>query len=96
MIVNVYIDGFNLYHAIDKLKDNRLKWLDLKKLANTLIRQGESLGDVSFFTAVVTWDKGKENRHREYLAAARRFWSSVPLLSRSVRFSTPHGQCLAA
>ena len=27
--VSVYIDGFNLYHAIDALNENHLKWLDL-------------------------------------------------------------------
>ena len=30
--VAVYVDGFNLYHAIDELRDNQLKWLDLWQL----------------------------------------------------------------
>lgn len=28
--VIVYIDGFNLYHAIDRLNEPSLKWLDLR------------------------------------------------------------------
>lgn len=69
--VNVYIDGFNLYHAIDQLGDARLKWLDHMKLARTLLRAGEHVGRVYFFTAVVTWDRGKQQRHTTYLRALR-------------------------
>jgi hypothetical protein len=31
--VIVYIDGFNLYHAIDDLRKPWLKWLDLQAMA---------------------------------------------------------------
>lgn len=69
--VNVYIDGFNLYHALDRIGDNRLKWLDHSKLAKTLLRDGEALGEIYFFTAVVTWDTAKQQRHTAYLKALR-------------------------
>jgi len=29
----VYIDGFNLYHALDDLRENHLKWVDLWALS---------------------------------------------------------------
>jgi hypothetical protein len=32
----VYVDGFNLFHAIDDLKENHLKWLDLMALSKHL------------------------------------------------------------
>jgi hypothetical protein len=35
--VNVYIDGFNLYHSILLLKDNKYKWLNLKKISKNYI-----------------------------------------------------------
>jgi hypothetical protein len=35
--VCVYIDGFNLYHALLKFGDNRVKWLDLNALSHRLI-----------------------------------------------------------
>ena len=35
--VAVYVDGFNLYHALDDLAENHLKWLDLWSLSETLI-----------------------------------------------------------
>ena len=34
LITNVYIDGFNLYYRA--LKDNPFRWLDLRRLAETL------------------------------------------------------------
>jgi hypothetical protein len=35
--VNVYVDGFNLYHAIDGLGDQRLKWISLRTLAFSFV-----------------------------------------------------------
>lgn len=67
--VNVYVDGFNLYHAIADLDVPALKWLDLIKLGRGLLRPGECLGQVHLFTAIVSWDAGKAQRHRAYLAA---------------------------
>jgi hypothetical protein len=36
--LSVYIDGFNLYHALLKFKDERVKWLDLRALSQRIIR----------------------------------------------------------
>jgi uncharacterized LabA/DUF88 family protein len=68
-IASFHIDGFNLYHAIDALNDNRLKWLDLLSLANSYLRPDDQLGRVVFFTAINTWDSNKRRRHVEYLRA---------------------------
>lgn len=65
----VYIDGFNLYHAIVDLGDSRLKWLNFRVLANSLKRGTEELADVYFFTAVLPWDKAKQARHQNFMAA---------------------------
>lgn len=67
--VCVYIDGFNLYHAIAEENDPRLKWLNFRSLAKSLVRNGEELEDVYFFTAVLTWDHQKQLRHRNFMAA---------------------------
>jgi len=37
--VSVYVDGFNLYHAIDDLKNNTLKWLNLALLGQNLLQK---------------------------------------------------------
>ena len=39
MITNFYIDGFNLYYRA--LKDTRLRWLDLRRLAEALFPDDE-------------------------------------------------------
>ena len=51
-VVRVYIDGFNLYHAIEKTERIELKWLNLWNLSRGLLRPGEDLDEVHFFTAV--------------------------------------------
>ena len=48
MITNVYIDGFNIYYRA--LKDTPLRWLDLRKLAETLFPQ-DTIHRVCYFTA---------------------------------------------
>ena len=69
MRVACYIDGFNLYHAIDALDDDSLKWSDLYSLANSYLRDGDELDKVRFFTALNTWDAAKRARHVNYVNA---------------------------
>ena len=64
-----YIDGFNLYHAIDALKQPHLKWLDLWALSASLAREGEALVGVYYFSAYPTWKPESEQRHRVYVRA---------------------------
>lgn len=68
----LYIDGFNLYHAIDDLNQNHLKWLDMQALGNLLIpSKTEVLSRVVWCTAVRTDDPPKMLRHREYIRALK-------------------------
>lgn len=69
--VRVYIDGFNLYHAIVALDDQKLKWLNFWRLAETFLRPGEKLDKVDLFTAVLTWHPEKQKRHVNFLRACR-------------------------
>ncbi len=64
-----YLDGFNLYHAIDQLGDPLLKWVDLRSLAASYLREGDTLDRVAFYTAYNTWDPGKRARHLGYVRA---------------------------
>lgn len=72
-----YVDGFNLYHAIARLSDNRLKWLNLYSLASSYLRDGDTLERVVFFTALNTWDAAKRARHIQYTAALESFGIEV-------------------
>jgi uncharacterized LabA/DUF88 family protein len=69
--VRVYIDGFNVYHAIDGITNPTLKWLNYKLLSKQMLREGETLDSVHFFTAVLTWNHIKQQRHKNYIAALR-------------------------
>lgn len=69
--VSVYIDGFNLYHAVDALSEDHLKWLDLRKLSKTLVRSGEVVTCVKYFSAYATWREDSYRRHQTYVAALK-------------------------
>jgi uncharacterized LabA/DUF88 family protein len=88
-IVRVYIDGFNVYHAIDKLGDARLKWLNYRQLSETLLRDGETLCGVHFFTAVWRFETAKQKRHQNYIAALE----AVGVTVHKGEFSKPDKWC---
>ncbi len=69
MRVACYIDGFNLYHAVDALGDHLLKWIDLRSLAQSYLAEDDELIRTVFFTAVNTWDQAKRQRHVNYIKA---------------------------
>jgi uncharacterized LabA/DUF88 family protein len=69
--LSVYIDGFNLYHAINELGDAKLKWLNLFSLGKSLLRDGEELAKVQYFTAIVDWNIHKRMRHTDYIKAQK-------------------------
>ena len=60
-----YIDGFNLYHAIDDLGLPHLKWVNLFALARQLVRRDESVVRVVWCTAVNNKNTSKMLRWRE-------------------------------
>ncbi len=69
--VAVYIDGFNLYHAIDDTCSSHHKWVDLFALSNSLVREGETLSAVNYFSAYATWLPAQYKRHRTYVSALK-------------------------
>lgn len=69
----VYVDGFNLYHAIERLPGKHLRWLSLLDLARVIIRRrSETLAKVICFTAIAS-HKGDatQRRHVAYISALR-------------------------
>lgn len=65
----VYIDGFNLYHALDDLREPALKWVNLWSLSEKLLRPDDSLVAVKYFTAYATWRPDSYRRNQRYVAA---------------------------
>ncbi len=48
--VTVFIDGFNLYYGLKSKGWRRYYWLDLRRLAENLLRPGQELVAVRYFT----------------------------------------------
>ena len=65
-----FIDGFNLYHAIDSLHKDHLKWLDLWSLSEAFSKSStEKIESVYYFTALATWLPDCMHRHKTYIKA---------------------------
>jgi uncharacterized LabA/DUF88 family protein len=75
-----FVDGFNLYHAlqdfrhartdVEKRKYQKYKWLCLNSLLKRYIEpQTDELVGVEYFTSYPTWDTGKKLRHSVYVSA---------------------------
>jgi len=78
-----FIDGFNIYHAIDELNQDpktrkkvasqqHLKWLNLHSLASAFVPpSSQELTEVFYFSAYATWMADPYARHRAYVAALK-------------------------
>lgn len=86
--VRAYVDGFNLYHAIDALAKPELKWINLRKLAISYLHKDDTLDDVKFFTAILTWNPEKQARHKNYIAA--QIASGVTVVESNFKKATRH------
>ena len=65
-----FIDGFNLYHSILRLKAPHLKWVNYWSLASIFIRpKSQKLIDVFYFSAYATWLPEAQKRHVQYVKA---------------------------
>jgi uncharacterized LabA/DUF88 family protein len=84
--VYAFVDGFNLYHALDDFRHARTelerskyrhyKWLCLHSLLSRYVNEKtERFAGIEYFTAYPTWNAAKELRHKTYVSA---------LISRSV------------
>ena len=52
--VIVYVDGFNLYYGLKAKKWRRYYWLDLRDLAERLLRPSQQLARVRYFTSRIS------------------------------------------
>lgn len=66
-----YVDGFNLYHAIDDLNQAHLKWLDIRALCQRLMANrgtAKEIGRIVYCTAISA-NVDKAARHQQYIKA---------------------------
>lgn len=65
-----FIDGFNLYHAIHRLKQPHLKWVNLWTLASVFLKPiSQHLSAVYYFSAYADWLPQAKQRHMRYVKA---------------------------
>ena len=67
--VIAYVDGFNLYFGLRDMGWRRFYWLDIVKLARSILETGSELADVKYFTARVSFPEEKRKRQSAYLEA---------------------------
>jgi uncharacterized LabA/DUF88 family protein len=67
--VAVYVDGFNLYFGLKSKFGRRYLWLDLQRLARSLLKPGQTLTQVTYFTARVRDKPESLQRQADYLDA---------------------------
>ena len=87
----VYIDGFNLYYGLKSKGWKRYYWLDLRKFAQRLLRSGDSLEAVRYFTARMLHeadDPERPERQDIYLQALE----TLPSLSIQYGYFLPKEQ----
>jgi hypothetical protein len=73
--VALYVDGFNLYHAIDNLGEPHLKWVNLWELGERLMpnRAHYRLVRAYYVSAIRQPSSDKGKRHQQYINALRYF-----------------------
>lgn len=69
--VSVFIDGFNLYYGLRDKHGRKYLWLDLAGVSRRLLRPGQTLVGVHYFTAAVRNDPASQRNQRIYLDALR-------------------------
>ena len=68
--VMVYVDGFNLYYGLRAKGWRRFYWLDIRALSEKLLRQGQRLAGVRYFTTRIAGnEQAKRRRQSKYLEA---------------------------
>ena len=67
--VLVYVDGFNLYFGMLEAGYSNCKWLNLKFLANNLLKPEQELVGVKYFTSRVSNNPDKQKRQTTYIEA---------------------------
>lgn len=74
--VGCYIDGFNLYHAIDQLSAgekqglDHFKWLNLAALTKVFTDPAQhQIVHVKYFSAFQYWRPHRVQRHKDYILA---------------------------
>ena len=64
-----YVDGFNLYFGLKESQFERYLWLNLLRLSLELLKPGQQLCRVKYFTSRISRPEDKRKRQTNYLEA---------------------------
>lgn len=65
----VYIDGFNLYFGMKQAGFDNFKWLNIRSLAESLLKPGQEIVGIKYFTSRVSNNPDKQKRQSTYIEA---------------------------
>jgi uncharacterized LabA/DUF88 family protein len=102
--VLAFIDGFNLYHSLDRFdhgvddadraRYQKYKWICLTSLVNRFVAPvSEQLVRVEYFTTYPTWDPAKRLRHQVFVSAQQYMGVHVTLGEFKKQIVTCRAQC---
>jgi uncharacterized LabA/DUF88 family protein len=67
-----YVDGFNVYYALQKNPAyHKYKWLNYRKLAESVVYAKDTIAGIFYFTTFVRWHPENVERHKKYISALR-------------------------
>jgi len=71
-----FVDGFNLFHALDYFPSgpdhdryHKYKWISLKTLAGLYVTRKDKIEEILYFTTLAAWNPAKVARHRVFIRA---------------------------
>ncbi len=67
--VITYIDGYNLYYGLRARNWQRFNWLNIPKMAGLLLKPGQVLVSVKYFTSIISQPADRHDRQAVYLGA---------------------------
>ncbi|KAF5059043.1 NYN domain protein [anaerobic digester metagenome] len=65
----VYIDGFNLYFGMKQAGFENFKWLNIRALSESLLKPGQEIVGIKYFTSRVSNNPDKQKRQSTYIEA---------------------------
>ena len=66
-----YIDRFNVYYSLHNRRFRKYKWLNYREVAKGIIKTGDSITGIFYFTPFVQWKPDSFVRHKQYIKSLR-------------------------
>lgn len=96
--VCVYIDGFNVFHALKQSFWKKYYWLNYKQLSRAYLEHWDHLVEVYYFSALFYSDPEGVERHKEYIRVLQKKWVKIILWKyqeRESKFNKKHNKVLS-